>query len=131
MTYTFCYTFTAVSFYKPYNRLKLRFTLKMKINWCLTSQKINNWNPVQPWMRYIPLLYSNVCSVTLQECHIKTKMALKKKISADKAFHHQWKKKKTKQKLKSNKKFSTIAHHLVAGNEEQNMNKNTTINIVL
>lgn len=54
----------------------------------------------------------------------------KKKISADKAFHHQWKK-KTKQKLKSNKKFSTIAHHLVAGNEEQNMNKNTTINIVL
>lgn len=55
----------------------------------------------------------------------------KKKISADKAFHHQWKKKKTKQKLKSNKKFSTIAHHLVAGNEEQNMNKNTTINIVL
>lgn len=40
-------------------------------------------------------------------------------------------KKKTKQKLKSNKKFSTIAHHLVAGNEEQNMNKNTTINIVL
>lgn len=39
-------------------------------------------------------------------------------------------KKKTK-KLKSNKKFSTIAHHLVAGNEEQNMNKNTTINIVL